>query len=106
MKRLVELRKKANLSQASLSRIFNVGQTTISSWERGEKEPDCATLIRLADYFDTSIDYLLNRTDNPAPIRDLAKSACNTSALKNDLTPSQLDQLNNYIKFLLSDAGG
>lgn len=42
-----------------------MSQTTISRYENGEREPSIADLIQIADYFDVSIDYLLERTDNP-----------------------------------------
>ena len=38
---------------------------SISRYETGEREPDFATLIKIANYFDVSIDYLLERTDKP-----------------------------------------
>ena len=44
---------------------LNTNQNTISRYETGEREADYATLIRIADYFNVSIDYLLERTDNP-----------------------------------------
>jgi transcriptional regulator with XRE-family HTH domain len=44
---------------------LNTTQNTISRYETGEREPGIKELIRLADYFQVSIDYLLERTDNP-----------------------------------------
>jgi len=44
---------------------LNMNQNSISRYETGEREADYATLIRFADYFNVSIDYLLGRTDNP-----------------------------------------
>lgn len=63
--RLRELRKKRGLSQLKLALDLNMNQNTISRYECGEREADYATLIRLADYFDVTIDYLLERTDTP-----------------------------------------
>ena len=40
-------------------------QNTISRYETGEREADYAMLIKIADYFNVSLDYLLERTDNP-----------------------------------------
>ena len=48
---------------------LNISQNTISRYETGEREADYATLIRLADYFNVSTDYLLERTDNPDILR-------------------------------------
>ncbi len=63
--RLSELRKKRGISQLKLAMDLNMNQNSISRYENGEREADYATLIKLADYFDVSIDYLLERTDKP-----------------------------------------
>ena len=63
--RLKELRKKRKMSQITLSLELNLNQNSISRYETGEREADYQTLIKIADYFDVSIDYLLERTDNP-----------------------------------------
>ncbi len=63
--RLKFLRKAKNISQLKLALDLNMNQNTISRYETGEHQADYKTLIALADYFDVSIDYLLERTDNP-----------------------------------------
>mgnify|MGYP004618887793 CR=1 FL=1 len=63
--RLKELRKKRGISQLRLAIELGMNQNSISRYESGEREADYRTLIRLADYFNVSIDYLLERTDNP-----------------------------------------
>ena len=68
--RLKEIRKKKQISQLKLAMDLNMSQNSISRYETGEREADYATLIRLADYFDVSIDYLLGRTDHPEINRD------------------------------------
>ena len=45
---------------------LNLSQNSISRYETGEREAGYDTLIVIADYFGVSIDYLLERTDNPA----------------------------------------
>ena len=64
--RLKELRKSRNISQLKLSMDLGLNQNSISRYENQEREADYATLIKFADYFNVSIDYLLERTDNPA----------------------------------------
>lgn len=44
---------------------LSLNQNTISRYENEERQADYDTLIRIADYFDVSLDYLLGRTDNP-----------------------------------------
>ncbi|MGN1078375.1 MAG: helix-turn-helix domain-containing protein [Candidatus Gallimonas sp.] len=63
--RLKELRRKRGISQLRLATDLNMNQNSISRYETGEREADYATLIRFADYFDVSVDYLLERTENP-----------------------------------------
>ena len=62
--RLKELRKDKGISQLKLALDLTTNQNTISRYETGERECDYAMLIKIADYFDVSIDYLLGRTDN------------------------------------------
>ena len=63
--RLKEIRKQKNISQLRLAMDLHMSQNTISRYETGEREPGIAELIALADYFDVSLDYLLERTDSP-----------------------------------------
>ena len=63
--RLKELRKMKKISQLKLAMDLHMNQNTISRYETGEWEAGYAELIAIADYFDVSIDYLLERTDNP-----------------------------------------
>lgn len=63
--RLKELRKSRGISQLKLAMALNTNQNTISRYETGEREPGILELIRIADFFNVSVDYLLERTDNP-----------------------------------------
>lgn len=63
--RLKELRKHKRITQTKLAMDLNLNQNSISRYESGEREADYATLIAIADYFNVSIDYLLERTAIP-----------------------------------------
>lgn len=63
--RLREIRKNKGISQLKLALDLNTSQNTISRYETGEREAGYKELIAIADYFNVSIDYLLERTDNP-----------------------------------------
>ena len=63
--RLKELRQQKGISQLKLAMDLSMNQNTISRYETGEREADYETLIKIADYFKVSLDYLLERTDNP-----------------------------------------
>ena len=63
--RLKEIRKAKHISQVKLAMELGTSQNTISRYETGERQADYKMLIALADYLNVSIDYLLERTDNP-----------------------------------------
>ena len=63
--RLKELRKKRHMTQQRLAIELNMTQNSISRYENEVREADYQTLIKFADFFNVSIDYLLERTDNP-----------------------------------------
>ena len=63
--KLKEIRKARGISQLKLAIDLHTNQNTISRYETGEREPGISELIKIADYFNVSIDYLLERTDNP-----------------------------------------
>lgn len=63
--RLKEIRRSKSISQLKLAMDLNTNQNTISRYETGQREPSINELIKIADYFNVSIDYLLERTNNP-----------------------------------------
>ncbi len=61
MNKIKELRKAKNITQEKLSKILKIARSTLAMYEIEKSEPDQATLIKLADFFGVSIDYLLGR---------------------------------------------
>ena len=61
--RILELRKERNMTQMSLSTSIHVSQETISAYETGRHDPTAENLIRIANFFQVSVDYLLRRSD-------------------------------------------
>ena len=66
-KRIRELREDKDLTQAFIGNAINVPQRTYSYYESGERTIPPHVLIALADFHNTSTDYILGRTDNPNP---------------------------------------
>lgn len=58
---LKEIRQKKGLSQKELAHILNVSTGTVGNWETGTREPDFSMTIKIADYFNVSLDTLLGR---------------------------------------------
>ena len=63
--RLKEIRLSKGISQLKLAMELNTNQNTISRYETGDREPGINELIKIADYFDVTVDYLIGRTDDP-----------------------------------------
>ena len=63
--RIRDLREDNDLTQQQISKTLLCDQSLYSKYERGERDIPIALLIKLADYYNTSIDYLVGRTDNP-----------------------------------------
>ena len=61
MLRLKELRAKKGLKQSEAAEILGIATSTYSKYERGESQPDFRTLSKIADFFEVSVDFLLNR---------------------------------------------
>ena len=61
--KLKALREEKKISQSELANTFNLSQSTIAYYEANKKQPNFKTIIQLADYFNVTIDYLLDRTD-------------------------------------------
>lgn len=62
--RLRNLRLENNMTQEDLSKILNVSRATVGRYETNERFPDKNTLKKIADTFEVTVDYLLERTDN------------------------------------------
>lgn len=62
LENLKTLRESAAVSQKQLAEAIGVSQQSINKYENHNIEPDIGTMIRIADYFDTSVDYLIGHT--------------------------------------------
>ena len=67
--RIQDLRIDSDLSQKKLGEILHISQRSYSHYETDSRNIPIEMLIRLADYYDTTIDYLVGRTDNKTPIK-------------------------------------
>ncbi|HWQ72678.1 MAG TPA: helix-turn-helix transcriptional regulator [Desulfitobacteriaceae bacterium] len=67
--RLRDLREDRDLKQQTLADLLNISQTTYSRYESGTLDIPSVSLIKLAKFYGTSIDYLLGLTDNRKPYR-------------------------------------
>jgi len=62
--RIKELREEKQISQKKLAEIIGTSQRNIGRWENEENEPSYLQIVKLADFFECSIDYLVGREDD------------------------------------------
>lgn len=62
--RLIELREERNLTQNDIANAINTSRTNIGRWEKGLNEPASSYVVKLADFFEVTTDYLLGREDD------------------------------------------
>lgn len=71
MKKLKELRKNNNKKQEELANYLKINKMTYCNYENDNREPNIETIIKLADYFKVSIDYLLDHPTNNINLDEL-----------------------------------
>lgn len=107
--RIKSEREQLGLTQSDLSKKLNVSQQTIGSWEVGRTEPSTENLQKLSELFNTSIDYLLGKSNlkNPESLNideDLRQILNNPDTLVafkdfNNLPDTDKQEIINFIKF-------
>ena len=100
MTRLRECRENAKLSQKYVALTLGIAPPSVANWERGKTNPTHENIIRLADLYDVSVDYLLGRTDNPAgadvAIGDIEFAL---SGEIHDLSEAEKQDVLDYVRF-------
>lgn len=107
MNNIKNLRNKRNILQTKLALDLNLTQEAISSYETERVTPSADILIKLADYFNTNIDYLLCRTPYSLPISDLKPNNISDSQFQllmkiNNLSAIDIAKVEGYIDGLNS----
>ncbi|MCI8860424.1 MAG: helix-turn-helix transcriptional regulator [Lachnospiraceae bacterium] len=87
LKNLKKLREIHGLSQQRFADLFNLSQQSIYKYENDISEPSIDTLTKIADYFNTSIDYLVDFTDIPCPLEQRNEET---------LSPTEKELIDNY----------
>ena len=64
--RIIQLKNERKLLQKDIASSAGLSLRAYQYYEKGQKEPTLSVLLRLADYFDVSLDYLVGRSDDPA----------------------------------------
>lgn len=107
VKNLRKLRIKRGMSQQQLADVMGTSQQSINKYENHNVEPDISALIKLADYFETSVDYLVGHTSSSvqAPVPEFEPTREETALLRDyrQLSKDERESiqliLKNYMKY-------
>lgn len=100
--RLAELRKERKLTQGELGEKLNVAQNSISQWENGTRSIDSTILIKLADFYHVSIDYLLGYTPTRIKKPDMTIQENLSQRILSEADVDTAKEIEHYFDFLLS----
>lgn len=96
---LKSLRMQNNLSQQQLAKTLGVKQNTLSNYENGITQPDLNLIIKISDYFNCSIDYLLgHQTKNTVYLDSLTENQKEVISLIKTLTDRETAKVIGYIE--------
>ena len=107
LENLKKLRAEAKISQATLAEAIGVTQQSINKYENHNVEPDIESLRRMADYFGTTIDYIVGHSELRYKVEDIQKYALNDEearliSMYRRLTPKQRATLSEMLAAFLS----
>ncbi|MBE7012304.1 MAG: helix-turn-helix transcriptional regulator [Ruminococcaceae bacterium] len=102
LKNIKKLRIDKGLSQQQLADIIGVSQQSINKYENHNVEPNIETLSLLADYFETSVDFIIGRTEINRKIQEVEIYALNEEEKKVIDSFRQLDKSDREIILSLS----
>lgn len=105
-KKLKILRKKLGITQANLAKKLGISPSTVGMYEQGRREPDSTMLIKIADLFNVSVDYLIDfkkakkkHVENIDEIADKIEYIIrNKEYLKNNKTTISTETINSIVK--------
>jgi transcriptional regulator with XRE-family HTH domain len=99
--RFRQLREEREMTQADCAEKFIVSRSTIAMWEANEREPDDVKKIEIAKYFDVTVDYLIEKSNERGDDIDLDKVNIGMSREQyNTLTEVQKQQIRELIKII------
>lgn len=100
--RLKALREEKGITTREISKIFNVGKSTISNYENDSRKPDYEMLKKLAAYYDVTVDYLVGSTEkrNAVIIEHKGAKFHIKKGREHDYTPEELDMALKIIDML------
>lgn len=100
-KRLRKLREEKSYTQQEIAKKLDLTKGAYGAYERGTNTPDAQTLLKLANIFDVTTDYLLGRVDNKKQLYGLSEEEKKLVEIVKTLTPKQTESLTDMLNMLI-----
>lgn len=99
--RLQQCRLEKDVSQTAVAQYLNITRQAYNHYETGQRQPTQEVLIKLADYFGVSVDYLLGRTDEKSPSLDEQLEGVEFALFGEikELTDEQKQEILDFVRF-------
>lgn len=98
--RLRKLRLAANKTQQQIAELLGITRAAYSHFENDRNEPDGETIVKLAEIFDVSTDYLLGRNQSETFTLPTTKAQTVAAHIDENVTDEQMEDILNYIDFI------
>lgn len=98
--RLKKLRLEKGISQTDLAKKFNIARSTLSQYESNQRTPSDEMKVKLSEYFNVSLDYLLGKTDLENHENKEITIALNSDIDYDDLPQEARDEIYNFIDYV------
>jgi len=100
MNKIKELRIEKGITQTELASYLKLSARAVGYYESGEREPDYNTLLKIAEYFDVSVDYLLGRITDPTSNTDFHVGLSRKE--EGSLSEEEKQQIRDFAKYVIS----
>lgn len=105
--RIREIRKKHGITMKQLGQELGLGESTISQYETGKRQPDNETLLKISEYFDVTVGYLLGvegGTDTATEAQESSSIDDEAAMLFQSLSESKKEAALEYLRYLSNDS--
>ena len=104
-KKIFDLRKENGKTQKEIALYLKISQQANANYESNKREPDIDTLIKIADYFNVSVDYLLGKSENKKQPADENISELDKELIKimSKLTPAEAVRVRDFVSGLIAN---
>lgn len=102
------LRTRDHLSQVDFAKELGFSQSSVAGWENGTREPNIKTLIEIANYFNVSVDYLIENSfmsENQKQLNSLSSTGRELLDIFSQLPHRDQSQVLGYVEYLASQYG-